>query len=910
MVTHDWIRRTACALGAMWLSSLGARAQCLHWDAGFSEPPATLNGPVLAATTFDDGYGPALFIGGLFTSAAGLAVNHVAQWNGAGFSPVSGGLPGAVNSLCVFDDGGGLGLYAGGSFAGSLARWNGATWTTVGGGLGGAVLSLSVFDDGSGPALYAGGSFTNAGGLAASHIAKWHGGQWSPVGAGLNSDVVSLVAFDDGHGPGLFAGGEFTASGSVNATHVAKWNGTTWAALGAGINGSVYALTSYDDGGGAALYVGGSFLLAGGASAHNIAKWNGSGWSPLAQGTNDAVLSLGAADDGAGTALFVGGVFSGASGIVTTRVARWNGAQWSSLGYGVGDGAMNDQVRCLAGFDDGGGPAVFVGGAFATAGSVNTQNFAKWNGSTWSGPIGNPSSQGTTGGVRCLLASGHGLYCAGSFPGAGSAAAHSVARWDGASWNPLGAGITGEPIQFSQHEVRALALWDFGSGPQLFAGGFFPLAGQGAANNIARWDGSNWWAIGAGTNGAIESLAVFDAGGGESLYVGGSFDTSGGVITDGIARWDGANWYQVGGENGSVNALLVFNDGHTDQLYAGGTFTHIGGVSPGYIARWNGSSWSALTGGGVNNHVYALCSFDDGTGSALYVGGAFTMTAGGMTVNRVAQWTAGGWSALGAGFDDGIVYTFGVFDDGSGPALYAAGGFTKSNGEFTPAVAKWNGSTWTALGNGLSYFSSAIPRALASYDDGSGDGPQLFVGGVFTTAASLPSFCVAEWHRCANPVDTFCFGDGSVANCPCANPGLPNHGCQNSAATGGARLVSSGTPTPDTLVLHASGELPTALSIFLQGDVLLSGTARFGDGLRCIGGSLERLYVKSATAGVAVAPDVGDSSITAQSAALGDPITPGSTRYYQTYYRDPSPTFCAPPQGNAWNVTNGVRVVW
>jgi len=43
-----------------------------------------------------------------------------------------------------------------------------------------------------------------------------------------------------------------------------------------------------------------------------------------------------------------------------------------------------------------------------------------------------------------------------------------------------------------------------------------------------------------------------------------------------------------------------------------------------------------------------------------------------------------------------------------------------------------------------------------------------------------------------------------------------------------------------------------------------------------------------------------------RSAALGDPITPGTPRFYQRYYRDPHPLFC--PGG--FNVTNGLRIDW
>ena len=54
----------------------------------------------------------------------------------------------------------------------------------------------------------------------------------------------------------------------------------------------------------------------------------------------------------------------------------------------------------------------------------------------------------------------------------------------------------------------------------------------------------------------------------------------------------------------------------------------------------------------------------------------------------------------------------------------------------------------------------------------------------------------------------------------------------------------------------------------------------------------------------------GDTSISLQSAALGDPIAPGSTRFYQSYYRDSNPSFCPAPQGSTFNVTSGVSITW
>jgi hypothetical protein len=123
-------------------------------------------------------------------------------------------------------------------------------------------------------------------------------------------------------------------------------------------------------------------------------------------------------------------------------------------------------------------------------------------------------------------------------------------------------------------------------------------------------------------------------------------------------------------------------------------------------------------------------------------------------------------------------------------------------------------------------------------------------------------------------------------------------------------LSAAGTTSPDTVVLTSEGELPASLSIFVQGNASQDSGLVFGDGVRCVAGSLKRLYVKSASAGTAIAPQGGDSSITVRSAALGDPIPAGAQRFYGVYYRDPSASFCPASPGNTFNMGNGVSIVW
>ena len=156
-----------------------------------------------------------------------------------------------------------------------------------------------------------------------------------------------------------------------------------------------------------------------------------------------------------------------------------------------------------------------------------------------------------------------------------------------------------------------------------------------------------------------------------------------------------------------------------------------------------------------------------------------------------------------------------------------------------------------------------------------------------------------------------CFGDGTQAlPCPCGNSGASGRGCENSSGSGGAELTWSGATIPDDLSLHSSGEPAGALTIFLQGTQALAAPVTFGDGLRCVGGTLRRLYAINATAGSATVPGPGQPSIGLRSLQLGDPLPAGVQRLYQAYYRDADASFCPAPAGNSWNVSNAVRVPW
>jgi hypothetical protein len=155
-------------------------------------------------------------------------------------------------------------------------------------------------------------------------------------------------------------------------------------------------------------------------------------------------------------------------------------------------------------------------------------------------------------------------------------------------------------------------------------------------------------------------------------------------------------------------------------------------------------------------------------------------------------------------------------------------------------------------------------------------------------------------------------GLGGVLTCPCSNPPLAaGLGCNNSDDTGGASISATGLPSigGDTIVFTTAGQKASASSILLQGSAQNSGGIAFGQGVRCVAGSLKRMYLKSASGGSISAPAPGDLSVSARSAALGDPLGAGMQREYVSYYRDPVLLGgCA--ASNAFNSTSSGTLVW
>jgi hypothetical protein len=137
--------------------------------------------------------------------------------------------------------------------------------------------------------------------------------------------------------------------------------------------------------------------------------------------------------------------------------------------------------------------------------------------------------------------------------------------------------------------VKALVKDSAGN---LYVGGLFTTAGGNPASNIALWNGSAWSTLGTGLSKvpgpgpSVNALAVY----GTNLYVGGTFTFYDGdtAKVNNIAKWDGTKWSALGsGVDATVSALTVVGPGN---LFAGGQFALAGGKSSAFIGQWNKES--------------------------------------------------------------------------------------------------------------------------------------------------------------------------------------------------------------------------------------------------------------------------------------------------------------------------------
>jgi hypothetical protein len=356
------------------------------------------------------------------------------------------------------------------------------------------------------------------------------------------------------------------------------------------------------------------------------------------------VKSMVVYDDGTGSALYVAGDFDQVGGIAASNIARYDGESFAPLGEGITGSWFNGYVNAMAVYDDGNGPALYVGGFFDRAGGLEVGYcIAKWDGQEWSA-VGE-GLQGVTPQVWDMAVFSGDLYIAGNLRSPGGQSNDGIVRWDGQSFSTVGGGLGGSlPI------AHALAVFQGpGDGDRWLAvGGNFELGTDYPIRDLALWNGEAWEAAGTGIGPAsgayVTELAVHDDGAGPFLCVAGSFSTAGGVPVMHAARWSGGNAWAPLGDNLYTLPIIfgTFDEGDGPQLYASG---------PSHVVRWSANTWKPI-GSNWSGGARAFCTFDDGEGEAMFVGGVFT-TIEGRPAHRLATWRC--LNPLGDVNGDGVV---------------------------------------------------------------------------------------------------------------------------------------------------------------------------------------------------------------------------------------------------------------
>lgn len=267
----------------------------------------------------------------------------------------------------------------------------------------------------------------------------------------------------------------------------------------------------------------------------------------------------------------------------------------------------------------------------------------------------------------------------------------------------------------------ALALTEYNG--HLIAGGSFDSAGGLYTLNIAQWNGSKWDTVSnTGNTPTINDECVYN----NALIVAG--ETFPNVW--GISQWNGITWDTMrASEFNSINiseidALITYQG----KLFVSGVFgKNFNSTST--IATWDGNNWDTLPSGVIKkngSYIGAMAVYNGN----LYAGGIFD-TAGNVPAKNIAMWNGTTWSAVGDGFNGGV-YSLCV----SNGTLYAAGSFDSSGKKKINRISSWDGSKWNPLGSGITYGGAS---ALIQYSS------LLCVAGRFDSIGGQAANNIAFW---------------------------------------------------------------------------------------------------------------------------------------------------------------------
>lgn len=276
-------------------------------------------------------------------------------------------------------------------------------------------------------------------------------------------------------------------------------------------------------------------------------------------------------------------------------------------------------------------------------------------------------------------------------------------------------------------------------GPAFYTYGLFALPGDKQEVGLLRWDDKGWAFFPSDPNncGSL-GLELLGSGEDEAIYLAHRCNTGSGPGSQEslLGKWDGTDFELVAprfNQQGMAWSVGLLTEGEHERLVVGGDFVQLDGQTVNYVAVLRGSNWEPL-GEGFDYFPLTLTTFDDGTGPALYAGGLFSRSGDTPIPSSVARWDGQAWQPVG----DEIIFSVHdllVVEEGGRlePGLYAAGSSHEVIG-----VARWDGANWIQVGA----IESGTVRNIAVVNlDGSGD--SLVATGHFASSDTWPTFHIA-----------------------------------------------------------------------------------------------------------------------------------------------------------------------
>jgi hypothetical protein len=206
------------------------------------------------------------------------------------------------------------------------------------------------------------------------------------------------------------------------------------------------------------------------------------------------------------------------------------------------------------------------------------------------------------------------IVACGEFDRVGSESIQGIMQWNGSKWESLGTGlsdhITGTAAVIYPHQMMVYK-------DELYVVGNFKYAGDVEVNGVAKWNGSEWSAMGEGFNNTLYGINVYK----DQIIVGGSFSKSGETHVNCIAKWDGEKWIDLGFGFTSTSAfdyIFVHSLEIIDELlYIGGglkqiTFPDNTTLSCNGIVAYDGNTLDTFDGGVEGRDIEAIQQMDDG----------------------------------------------------------------------------------------------------------------------------------------------------------------------------------------------------------------------------------------------------------------------------------------------------------